>query len=1151
MTESDMYIITSLRKKLNNSFSGAWAMGRVLLYSLCVLCVLWRGIGTVDYCQQLRELKLETGRGSEIPERVLSIDGRTRILKLCAQDSVPTAARAIIRALIVHGLRYRELEIVEEKCTLQQLQDFQDDINLDSHVNDYFVLSIATAWRDEGTSIAQCSEGACGLAGSRLEVLGRGAAPVARRLLARLAPGAPFHCLQSWEKLREPECGFIDDFSPKKTPCSEWTKNPCSGECVTVAIEGGDYEEEQCELAQELAKVTDLPLRLTYSLNYSIEERADSSYLLFDFDILMGSKERIWPAPFHPNLTQDAASLSLGDVRRLLYFAPAVLNLAYRFQPPASMLRRVLDNNRKLGIDTAACKTIVESKNSQDLARSWITCNDKFCDLKPEVFIYVCEAEENKDKRYDTIRRIVKNHWLNITNRSSILELRYVEINCSLTDVVRGDLENFMTNYEYVSVRGVVAMGSAGASSLPKFARESAKVPLVLVAPPPSGVELASARITAASAAALAAAVRALLADCKWRRVALLREEGRCDVWKRSLGVAEALNEQDLVVYQDIVQAHNVTGTLDALQTHDARIVVIDASAGTAWIVLATAEKRGLTMEAGFVWIVIGAAGDTSNSDWLPTTSEFSYFTVSGGWRGGQAPNSLLPSSTLRDALDNEFPRWPPHTSALVDAILLMLEGTTRLEERHPELRDDPHRPGVTEEFKDILDNITVQGVTHDIHKNSAPPVFTHRWSKSGAQLVGAWNGQKNIHVVKDQLCGKVLDGPGCYTTRSGNIFNPHCHDFAWVILVCALAFGLPSLYAARAARRRRLQLRDRAVEERVLLRGGQSAAEAAAGAALAEHAVPREALQLLDKLGTGHYGVVHQAVLRRPNRAALGVAVKAPRPEAPVGAAAELLREAALLATLKHDHVVRFTGVCWEGGPLVLMEHAFYGDLRRYLRARRTLAERARAGLPEPEAAHVAAAALTRLAREAASALGYLAHQRLVHRDVRAANCLIDVRRCLKLADFGMARRLDSPGKGEYLCKRRAMFPVLWMAPESLSRGVFSAASDVWALGVLLLELATLGERPYGAWITPRVLRHVREGGAPPLPPDAVPSTRGITAACWHRSPEERPSAAEIVAYLADHPRAIQPALEPYADADTNANAAPDDVYIDEWTVN
>lgn len=60
------------------------------------------------------------------------------------------------------------------------------------------------------------------------------------------------------------------------------------------------------------------------------------------------------------------------------------------------------------------------------------------------------------------------------------------------------------------------------------------------------------------------------------------------------------------------------------------------------------------------------------------------------------------------------------------------------------------------------------------------------------------------------------------------------------------------------------------------------------------------------------------------------------------------------------------------------------------------------------------------------------------------------------------------------------------WMAPESLASGVFSAASDAWALGVLMLELATLGARPYGAWRPPKVLQYVRDGGCPPLPRDA-----------------------------------------------------------------
>ncbi|XP_028173236.1 uncharacterized protein LOC114362150 [Ostrinia furnacalis] len=137
-----------------------------------------------------------------------------------------------------------------------------------------------------------------------------------------------------------------------------------------------------------------------------------------------------------------------------------------------------------------------------------------------------------------------------------------------------------------------------------------------------------------------------------------------------------------------------------------------------------------------------------------------------------------------------------------------------------------------------------------------------------------------------------------------------------------------------------------------------------------------------------------------------------------------------------------------------------------------------------EPAGAAGAAAGAARAAAAGGGAAG------VVHRDVRAANCLVDARRSLKLADFGLARRAGAGAGAEYVSRRRGPLPALWLAPESVERGAFSAASDVWALGVLLLELATLGARPYGAWPPLRVLRHVGAGGHPPLPVDIAPET-------------------------------------------------------------
>ena len=67
------------------------------------------------------------------------------------------------------------------------------------------------------------------------------------------------------------------------------------------------------------------------------------------------------------------------------------------------------------------------------------------------------------------------------------------------------------------------------------------------------------------------------------------------------------------------------------------------------------------------------------------------------------------------------------------------------------------------------------------------------------------------------------------------------------------------------------------------------------------------------------------------------------------------------------------------------------------------------------------------------------------------------------------------------------AMLPVRWMAPESLSDGVFTTKSDVWSLGVTLWELATFGSFPYRGLSNGEVVEKVKLGQTMNTPHDCT----------------------------------------------------------------
>lgn len=164
----------------------------------------------------------------------------------------------------------------------------------------------------------------------------------------------------------------------------------------------------------------------------------------------------------------------------------------------------------------------------------------------------------------------------------------------------------------------------------------------------------------------------------------------------------------------------------------------------------------------------------------------------------------------------------------------------------------------------------------------------------------------------------------------------------------------------------------------------------------------------------------------------------------------------------------------------------------------------------------HPDAKTVARIVRDVARGVHH-AHQRgLIHRDLKPHNVLLDEHGTPKIADFGLARRIDvSDTSSAGIAGTFA-----YMAPEQ-ARGdaVLTVAVDVHALGVVLFELLT-GHTPFGGGDPASVLRRVIETPAPPVRatrPDAPVDLEAVCLKCLEKQPEARYGSAREVAEECD----------------------------------
>ncbi|KAL3364146.1 hypothetical protein AABB24_013079 [Solanum stoloniferum] len=210
-----------------------------------------------------------------------------------------------------------------------------------------------------------------------------------------------------------------------------------------------------------------------------------------------------------------------------------------------------------------------------------------------------------------------------------------------------------------------------------------------------------------------------------------------------------------------------------------------------------------------------------------------------------------------------------------------------------------------------------------------------------------------------------------------------------------------------------------------------------------------------------------------------------------------DFCNEISILSRLRHPNVILFLGACttpphlsmvtefMEMGSLYFLIH-LSGQKKRVNWRRRL-----------------------KMLRDICRGLMCMHRMKIVHRDLKSANCLVNKHWSVKICDFGLSKIMtDAPMRDT-----AAAGTPEWMAPELIRNESYTEKCDIFSLGVIMWELCTL-ERPWHGVPPERVVYIVaNEGSRLEIPEGPLGQ---LIADCW-AEPNERPSCGEILTRLVE----------------------------------
>ncbi|KAL9399731.1 hypothetical protein Peur_008692 [Populus x canadensis] len=273
------------------------------------------------------------------------------------------------------------------------------------------------------------------------------------------------------------------------------------------------------------------------------------------------------------------------------------------------------------------------------------------------------------------------------------------------------------------------------------------------------------------------------------------------------------------------------------------------------------------------------------------------------------------------------------------------------------------------------------------------------------------------------------------------------------------------------------------------------------------------------NKLGKGGFGTVYKGILGKKEVAVKRVSKKSTQGKQ------EFIAEVTTIGHIHHRNLVKLIGWCHEKREYLLVyEYLPNGSLDKYIFWDE------KSGTQEET---LSWGRRLSVISGVAQALDYLHNgcmNRVLHRDIKASNVMLDLDFNAKLGDFGLARTIIHNEQTHHSTKELAGTPG-YMAPESILTGRATAETDVYAFGVLVLEVAC-GRKPggqaerddyicnivHGLWELYR-RRTILEGADPRLNgifiEEEMECVLILGLACCHPNPKNRPSMKTVLQVL------------------------------------